>query len=611
MPQLDIAEMNTSQHPLRLQVPAWPYQQNNLLSIARQYAQETPDLHPFTFIDYSGDKPTDIPLSYADFDCRARQIAALLQTRGLPGQRVLLLYPAGLDYICAFYGCLYASMIAVPVYPPLNLRLRNRLAAVAEDCSATIALTTTSILQDQGHKSTMPEPLAKLHWLATDEGMDAFEFAWNEPNVARENIAFLQYTSGSTGLPKGVIVTHGNLLHNLYTIALHLQFQAGDHHLTWLPPYHDMGLIGAMLGSFAAGVPVSFMTPAAFLRRPERWLQEISSRRCTISGAPNFAYERCLNKITEAQKAHLDLSSWTLAYSGAEPVRFDTLERFAQQFSGCGFDQRAFYPCYGMAETTLFVTGIDRAQEPTSFSADKHIYTTQNRVELFPSGLHEQADGISVVSCGAVAEGMSIEIVNPGTGLVLPDQSIGEIWVKGPSVTTGYWERETETQATFQATSPNLEGHYLRTGDLGFKYKDQIYICGRLKDLVIIRGVNHYPHDIEATVGICHELIKPTSGIAFSVDKNGEEQLVFVQEIGRRDKERAAEIFAAIRNAIADKHELQPYEIVLIENGQIPKTTSGKLSRQPCRAQYLNQRLPVVAAWTNPLFANNLSALAS
>lgn len=599
--------MNPLHHTLRLQVPDWPYQHNNLLAIARQYAQEKTDIQAFTFIDYSGTKPIDIGLSYAELDRRARQVAALLQTRGQPGDRVLLLYPAGLDYLCAFFGCLYASMIAVPAYPPLNPRLSNRLVAITEDCSPTISLTTTTILKNQGHKSVMPAPLAKLHWLATDEGLDAFEFTWNKPNITREHIAFLQYTSGSTGRPKGVIVTHGNLLHNLYVIALHSQFQAGDSHFTWLPPYHDMGLIGAILGSFAAGVPLIFMTPAAFLRRPERWLQEISSRQCTISGAPNFAYDLCLEKITESQKSRLDLSSWTLAYSGAEPVRYDTLERFTQQFSDCGFDQRAFYPCYGMAETTLFVTGIDREKKPTSVIADNYIYTIPNKPDTTPGTSPGKNSGIPVVSCGMVAEGMSVEIVDPGTGLVLPEQSIGEIWIKGPSVTAGYWNPEADTQATFQATCSELEGHYLRTGDLGFKHNDEIYICGRLKDLIVIRGVNHYPQDIEATVSFCHEAIKPGYGIAFSVNKGSEEKLVFVQEIGLRDKDRAAEIFAAIRNAIADQHELQPYEILLIEKGGIPKTTSGKLCRQPCRMHYLNQNLPVVAAWKNPVFANHLS----
>ncbi len=588
--------MKTLEPTLRLKVPHWPYQHNNLVSISRQYLQETTDIEPFTFIDFSGDQPTSNPLSYVEFDRRARQVAALLQTRGKPGQRVMLLYPAGLDYLCAFYGCLYASMIAVPTYPPLNPRLRDRLTAIAEDCSATIALTTTAILKDQGQKSAMPSPLAKLHWLATDERLDGFEFAWNEPKIEREDIAFLQYTSGSTGRPKGVIVTHGNLLHNLYAIALHLQYQAGDHHLTWLPPYHDMGLIGSIMGSFAAGIPLSFMKPEAFLRRPERWLQEISSRRCTISGAPNFAYELCLKKITEQQKANLDLSSWTLAFSGAEPVKQDTLERFAQRFSDCGFDPRAFYPCYGMAETTLFVTGVDRGQHPTVLIADKQIYATQNRAEPVPCGLPESDNAVPVISCGGVAEGMSVEIVDPDTGLVLPEQSIGEIWVKGPSVTAGYWNREPETQATFQATSLGLDDHYLRTGDLGFKHNNEIYICGRLKDLIIIRGVNHYPQDIEATVSDCHEAIKPGCGIAFSVDKEGEEKLVFVQEVGRRNQGQVAEIFAAIRTAIADQHDLQPYEIVLIEKGCIPKTTSGKLSRHPCRQQYLNQQLPVITS---------------
>ncbi len=597
--------LNLLQSKLHLKVPDWPYKHNSLVSISRRYARETATIEPFTFIDFSADKPNDITLSYIDFDRKARQIAALLRTRAQPGQRVMLLYPAGLDYLCAFYGCLYASMIAVPTYPPLNPRLRDRLVAISKDCGATIALTTTAILENQGHKSTMTEHLAKLHWLATDKELDAFEFAWNESKIERDSIAFLQYTSGSTGRPKGVVVTHGNLLHNLYVIALHLEYKAGDRHLTWLPPYHDMGLIGTILGSFAAGIPVRFMKPAAFLRRPERWLQQISSWQCTISGAPNFAYELCLKKITERQKVDLDLSSWTLAFSGAEPIRLDTLERFTEQFSECGFDPSAFYPCYGMAETTLFVTGINRARKPTAFKVDKHIYATENRAEQSKHVLPNQNDSIPIVSCGIAAEGMTVEIVDSYTELPLPDRSIGEIWVKGPSVAAGYWNQEKYTQATFNATSASLKGNFLRTGDLGFKHNNEIYISGRLKDVMIIRGVNYYPQDIEATVDVCHKSIKPGCGIAFSINKAGAEKLVFVQEIGRRNKDGAADIFVLIRNAIAIRHDLQLYEIVFIEKGCIPKTTSGKLARRPCREQYLNQHLPVIASWTNSIITND------
>jgi acyl-CoA synthetase (AMP-forming)/AMP-acid ligase II len=342
---------------LKLRVPERPYAARNLFDVARGHADRAPAGRPFTFIDYSGSQPVDTTLSYVDLDRRARQIAALLQTRGRPGERVLLLYPAGLDYLCAFFGCLYAGMIAVPAYPPLNPRLRSRLAAVADDCQASTALTTHAVLSALGERAQLPPPLARLRWITTDDSLDAFDSVWREPVVDREQIAFLQYTSGSTGTPKGVMVTHGNLLHNLYAIALHLQFGANDHHLTWLPPYHDMGLIGAILGSFCAGVPVSFMMPASFLRRPERWLREISSRRCSVSGAPNFAYELCMDKVSDDDLAAFDLSCWTLAYSGAEPVRADTIARFSERFGSCGFQRKSFYPCYGMAETTLFVTG--------------------------------------------------------------------------------------------------------------------------------------------------------------------------------------------------------------------------------------------------------------
>lgn len=590
---------------LKLQVADWPYKHINLLSVSRQYAQETSkrNSYPFTFINYAGERPVDLKLSYQELDRKARQIAALLQSRGQRGQRVLLLYPAGLDYLCAFFGCLYASMIAVPAYPPLNPRLESRLSAISEDCGATIALTTRSFMNEQKHKLAIGSPLSALHWCSTDESLDGFESAWGEPSIGQQDIAFLQYTSGSTGRPKGVIVTHGNLIHNLYVIALHLQFQAVDHHFTWLPPYHDMGLIGAILGSFTAGVPLSFITPVAFLRRPERWLLEISSRQCTISGAPNFAYEMCIEKITEAQKANLDLSSWTLAYSGAEPVRSETLDRFAKRFEGCGFDYRAFYPCYGMAETTLFVTGVNRVQYPSILIADKHSYSSHNRIEPATGNVDGLDNCLSAVGCGKVAEGLSVEIVDPTTQLPVPDRTIGEIWVNGPSVAAGYWNRNTETEKTFQAQSSNLDGYYLRTGDLGFIYNDELYISGRLKDLIIVRGVNHYPQDIEATVNNCHPLIKLDSGIAFSTEISEEERLVFVQEFGSKYKEKTDEVFFAIRNSIANQHDLQVYKILLIENGRIPKTTSGKLSRHPCREKYLKNELPIIDVWENSAFS--------
>jgi acyl-CoA synthetase (AMP-forming)/AMP-acid ligase II len=592
---------------LKLRVPEWPYAARNLFDVARRQADREPAGLPFTFIDYSGACSVDSTLSYTGLDRRARQIAALLQTRGRPGERVLLLYPAGLDYLCAFFGCLYAGMIAVPAYPPLNPRLRSRLAAVADDCQASTALTTHAVLTALGERTQLPPPLARLRWITTDDALDAFESAWREPMVDREQIAFLQYTSGSTGTPKGVMVTHSNLLHNLCAIALHLQFSADDHHLTWLPPYHDMGLIGAILGSFCAGVPVSFMMPASFLRRPERWLREISSRRCTVSGAPNFAYELCLDKVPDDDLATLDLSCWTLAYSGAEPVRADTLARFSQRFGSCGFQRRSFYPCYGMAETTLFVTGKQRDDPPSTVTIDASLYAN-DLVAMVVADAESGAPSVEIVSCGIPADGHDVLIVEPATLSPLSDGAVGEIVVSGPSVAAGYWQREADTAATFGAHVAERATAFLRTGDLGFMRAGELYVSGRLKDMIISRGVNHYPQDIEGTVNHCHEAIRPGCGIAFSVSEANEERLVFVQEVGRREGARADEIFRAMREAIVERHDVQPFAIALIESGTIPKTTSGKLSRRPCREDFLGRKLALIAQWTNPLFVGASSA---
>ncbi|CAG4899548.1 fatty acyl-AMP ligase [Paraburkholderia gardini] len=598
--------MTASNQPLQLLVPAAPYGSSSLVEVARGHAHANPAGQPFTYIDYSGSQPEDQSITCLRFDQRARQIAALLQTSGKPGDRVLLLYPAGLDYLCALFGCLYAGMIGVPAYPPLNPRLRDRLAAVARDCGASAALTTAATLTqlDDG-----AGPLARLRWFATDTDLaiGSLEDAWRDPHAGREQIAILQYTSGSTGTPKGVKVTHGNLLHNVYLIALHMQFRPDDRVLTWLPPYHDMGLIGSMLATFCAGVPVSFMAPAAFLRRPERWLSELSKRRCTISGAPNFAYELCVDKVTDEALGMLDLSSWELAYSGAEPVRADTLNRFAERFGPRGFRRGAFYPCYGMAETTLFVTGKRRDEPPRTLSIDSMAYANEARA------IAQESTSLNtlvreLVSCGRPATGLDVRIVDPDTALERADGCVGEIWVAGPSVTAGYWERPSATAAVFDAPLHNRAGAYLKTGDLGFMRDGELYVSGRLKDLIIIRGVNHYPHDIERTVDQCHEAMRPGCGIAFCIAVGNEDHLVFAQEINRRDELRVDEIAACMRDAIYRHHGIQPYAIVLIANGSIPKTTSGKLSRRPCREQFLEDRLQVVAQWTNPRFVDTGTA---
>ncbi|HKT93620.1 MAG TPA: fatty acyl-AMP ligase [Paraburkholderia sp.] len=593
----------TPNAPIQLRVAAWPYACESLYEVARRRAEVDTIEPAFTFIDYTGAQPEERAISHRKLDLRARQIAALLQNRAGAGDRVLLLFSAGIDYLCALFGCFYAGMVAVPAYPPLNPRLRERLAAVSEDCTAKVALTTRGILDQLHDTAPLPLPLSKLNWIATDTRLDALEMAWRAPRVDRETLAILQYTSGSTGTPKGVMVTHGNLLGNTEAIALHLQFTPDDHHLTWLPPYHDMGLMGAILGSFCAGVPVSFMAPAAFLRRPERWLTEISKRRCTVSGAPNFAYELCINKVRPEVLDTLDLSTWSLAYSGAEPVQADTLARFTARFGRCGFQHQAFYPCYGMAETTLFVTGKRREAPPRVLRVDSTRFVSGQCHPL--EGAGDSGSPVrEIVSCGIVATGHNVAVVDPSSGQQLADGNVGEIWVSGPSVANGYWQRPDATSEVFHARLPGNPNDYLRTGDLGFMLDSELYVSGRLKDVIIVRGVNHYPHDIESTVDRCDPAIRRGCGIAFSVPAGSEEGLVFVQEITRSDLVRADYFFERIRHAIYEQHGLQAASIALIESGSIPKTTSGKLARRPCRTSFIENSLALIARWENPLFTN-------
>lgn len=597
--------------PASLLVPEWPYACATLVEVAHAHAARTPAQPAYTFVDYATERACESTLTHESLDRRARQIGALLQMHGSPGARVLLLYPGGLDYVAAFFGCLYAGMVAVPAYPPLNARLHTRLGAVAQDCHARIALTDAPTLAQMGDLTRLCHPLARMQWFATDGALDGLEHAWRKTAIDRKQLAFLQYTSGSSGTPKGVTVTHGNLMANVRAIAEQGQYVPQDRFFSWLPPYHDMGLIGAILSPFCAGMPAAFMTPLTFVRRPSRWLREISTRRCTISGAPNFAYELCIEKVSDSEIEELDLSSWQVAFCGAEPIKLATLERFAERFAACGFDRRSLYPCYGMAETTLMVTGKQRRDTFKARIIDKEAYARDQLAIVASAEDHAADRAQAIVCCGAAVPGHSVAIVDPVTLAPLPEDAVGEILVAGPSVAAGYWQRETETLASFRVRIEGHEGDFLRTGDLGFLHGGEVHVSGRLKDLIIVHGVNHYPQDIEDTVNQCHEAIRPDCGICFSIEHEGEERLVVVQEVGRRDKENGPQIIQAIRDAIANRHDIHPHAVALVERGSINKTTSGKLSRRPCREDFLGNELKVVTQWTSAVVARGNGAVAT
>jgi amino acid adenylation domain-containing protein len=557
-----------------------------VVNLLQSQVQQRPQQRAFTFLA-DGETESRI-LTYEDLDRCSRAIALALQQRGLTGQRALLLYPPGLDYLTAFFGCLYAGVVAVPAYPPRNKRNTPRIVAVVEDAEAAIALTTTQIATKAQSLLGQYTEIDVLEWLTTDNLPSGNEDQWQPPALNTDSLAFLQYTSGSTGTPKGVMVTHGNLLHNAAMTYRYMGHSPESVFVSWLPTYHDMGLIGGILQPLYGGFSCILMPPAIFLQRPYLWLQAISRYGGTTSGAPNFAYDLCVQKVTPEQQETLDLSSWDVAFNGAEPIRYETLERFADYFAPCGFRREAFYPCYGMAEATLMVTGVEKAKAPKVKTVNKEILE-QNRVEA-----SADSEAVTLVSCGHSLSDQTVVIANPETRTRCAAGEVGEVWVSGASVGQGYWNRPDATQKTFHAYLEDTgEGPFLRTGDLGFLEDGELYITGRAKDLIIIRGRNLYPQDIERTVEESHEDLRKTGGAAFSVEVEGEEGLVIVQELEFRRKPNLDEVIQAIRQRVVAEHEIQAYGVVLIKGGTIPKTSSGKIQRRACRTQFLAGELAV------------------
>ncbi|MBW4536798.1 MAG: fatty acyl-AMP ligase [Pleurocapsa minor HA4230-MV1] len=548
--------------------------------------------------------------TYQQLDLQARAIAVQLLTKVKPGDRALLVYPytAGLEFIAAFMGCLYAGVVAVTDYPRQHIKSLSQYQDRIVDCQASIALTTHEFAdrvkgQLIAHP-TMALKLKALPWIESDRVDLGLAEHWRSPKIDGDTLAFLQYTSGSTGQPKGVMVTHGNVLHNSEVI-----YQSFGHHpqtkiLMWLPMFHDMGLIGGVMQPLFAGLPAVLMSPIALAQQPFLWLQALSKYQITTSGGPNFAYDLLCQKITDEQRASLDLSHWEVAFTGAEPVRAETLAKFSQLYKPCGFKKEAFYPCYGMAEGTLLITGIDASEYPTITYLDRQALT-QDQV-LVVNAEHPNAK--AVVSCGHTWLGDEVIIVNPetktqceGDGASAPStKRIGEIWAAGAGIGKGYYQREEQTEATFQARLADSSNKtYLRTGDLGFIQDGELYITGRIKDMMILWGRNHYPQHIEETVESCHPALRPNHGAAFSIDLGGEEQLVIAHEVNRTDLRtlNAEEVIGAIRLAVGEQNMANVFAVALLKTGSIPKTSSGKIQRKACQSMFLDGSLNTVAQW--------------
>jgi acyl-CoA synthetase (AMP-forming)/AMP-acid ligase II len=577
-----------------------------LVELLSYRAHNQPDQRVFTFLR-SGEVET-AALTYAELHLQAQTIAAKLQSIAQPGERALLLFQPGLEFIVAFFGCLYAGVIAVPAYPPRRNQSLSRLQSIATDAEATIVLTTSSLLATVQTAAPDTLMLSDRPWVATDLLSEALAVDWESPPITRESLAFLQYTSGSTGDPKGVMISHGNLLHNSALIQNCFQDTPESQGVSWLPVYHDMGLIGGVLQPIYVGAQTVLMSPMDFLQKPIRWLEAISRYGATTSGGPNFAYDLCIQKITPEQLEKLDLSRWELAFTGAEPVRADTLEKFAATFAPCGFRKSAFYPCYGMAETTLIVAGGAKTAEPPVLSVDAmSLELNQVVISAKPQDTDRQ-----IVGCGQTWLNQQLLIVHPETQVPCANDAVGEVWVSGSSVAQGYWNRVEQTAQAFRAVPVMPAGEaadtadaptFLRTGDLGFLHNGELFITGRLKDMIIIRGQNHYPHDIERTVETSHDALRAGCGAAFAIDFKGAERLVVVQEVERSYLRKLDEhtVASSIQQAVSAHHGLDIFATVLVKTGSIPKTSSGKIRRHACRMEFLTGSLDVVKDWSeNP-----------
>lgn len=557
-------------------------------------------------------------LTYGQLAQQAKAIAALLQEKGIqPKDRVILIYPPGLELIAAYFGCLYAGVIAVPVYPPLNHYLVEKLQRILVNSQAKLLLTTTTIQHKLKQlkllKKILHLPLLekiakqywskqvdltawdceKITWLTTDDIVLKNASLWRPPTITANQLAFLQYTSGSTGHPKGVEISHGNLLHNLSILHQVTHANKKSSGANWVPPYHDMGLIGAILLPVFVGFTSTLMSPLSFLRRPYRWLKAITDFQATICTAPDFAYDYCVRKISEEEKSKLNLSCWEVAINGAEPIHLETLERFYEAFKNCGLRKEAFCPSYGLAEATLIVSGSEYLG-----GFQYHYFSTEelknNRVLLVEKN-HPNAKAL--VSSGMPKQ--DLFIVHPKTHRLCKEHEIGEIWIHSASVAQGYWQQQDETESTFHAhiTGDPDQINYLRTGDLGFLYQKQLYVTGRIKDLIIIHGMNYYPQDIEKTVNHSQTEIRSGGTTVFTVNVNGEEKLVIVSEVKSELKETHQKICELLCQVILEQHEIPVYSIVLISPKTLPKTTSGKLRRRYTKELFETKKLISIFQW--------------
>lgn len=554
---------------------------NTIIDLVRLRAEYGPAKRAYTFLRDGEEEEGGI--TYSELESRSRAVAAWLQTKIKAEDRVLLLLPPGIEYLTAFFGCLFAGVVAVPAYPPKRRSSRGegRLDAIIRDCSPSMILTSLSITMKRYPNDHLDECF-RIPWADVESISSDLAQEWIAPSTVAASPAFIQYTSGSTSLPKGVMVSHENLLHNQLMIQEACGHDSRSTFVSWLPLYHDMGLVGNVLQPLFIGAPCILMSPAAFVQKPVRWLRTISKYRAHTSGGPNFAYDLCVRKIPHHEREGLDLSSWIVAFNGAEPVRQETLVQFAREFGDCGFNPATLSPCYGLAEASLIVSCKRRLAMPTSICLDPR--TVEKRRLQTPAAPGDPK--LTVVSCGPPVINTEIVIVDPDTRAPCLPASIGEVWISGLGVAQGYWNRSQESEDIFRARlAVEDPRRFLRTGDLGFIRDGELFIVGRLKDLIIIRGLNHCAEDLEWSVRQCSPTI--LAAAAFSIEVEGEEKLILALESQSAPLGEVDRLVASIRQALSELHEVQAHTIVFVRPGRLPRTSSGKIQRGLCRKMFL------------------------
>ena len=554
----------------------------SLIDLLRERAATMPDRPAYTFLNDG--ETVGASTTWGELERRSRAIAVAISSRVEPSSRVLVMFPPSLDFVPAFFGAIYAGAIAVPAYPPAGARadrVLSRLKGMIGDAGVELVLAPRAVM------SAGVPALECLSWLDPADVPDNLADEWRVPKVTGESIAFLQYTSGSTSSPRGVMVSHRNLLHNLSAAAADGGYDEESLSISWLPISHDMGLINGVLQPAFSGFGAYLMAPAAFLQRPARWLQAISRLGATHSGGPNFAYDLCVRRVSDDDCATLDLGGWRVAYNGSEPVRRSTLEGFQRRFGPRGFRWETFSPAYGLAESTLLVANV-------------------------PAGVAPVVRG-DMVASGLVTSATRILIVDPSTRGRLPDGATGEIWVAGDSVACGYWNRDEETRSTFCAHTLDGDGPFLRTGDLGAVHDGGLFVTGRIKDVLIVRGVKHYPQDLELCAERSHPALRPGGCAAVALDRGEEERIAIIAEVDPRELSRGTvvdlqQMVIAIRVAVASAHHVSLFSVALVQPGSLPKTTSGKLQRYLCREGLVKGTLESITTWTADSCADQVAS---